>query len=98
MTAGIDFFKELATSEELNDFKLLVDALIKKYPDNRDDILDFLGGLLASTYESPARAVFQAETMKFIALTRNISDGVLPQLGSLTDFFSFLGKGGKPEK
>lgn len=96
--SDVDFFKALATSEELNDFKMIVDALVKKHPDNNDDILDFLGGLLTAMYMNPARAVFQAETMKFMVLTRNIADGVLPQIGSLAEFFRFLGKGGKPEK
>jgi len=87
----------LAVSEELNDFSLLVDALTKKHPDNHDDILDFLNGLLAARYENPARAVFQAETMKFMVMVRNVSavtqaEGFLPFLRS---FMELLKKGGK---
>ena len=98
MGADIDFFKELATSEEMNDLQMIIDTLIKKYPDNKDDVLDFLMGSLGATYENPARAVFQAETMKFLALTRNIAGGVMPHLGELMRFFGSIGKGGKPEK
>ena len=93
MERQMSFMKDLASSEEANDIVVAVARLFEKHPGQKDDVLDFITGLLMSRYESPARAIFQAETMKFLCLVKNMGM-VMPHIDSLLDFFKLV-KGGR---
>ena len=85
----MQLMKELASSEEANDIAVAVTSLLGRHPDHSDDVLDFVTGLLMPRYKSPARAIFQAETMKFLCMTRNM-ENVMPHVGSLVEFLKLV--------
>ena len=96
---SVEFFTELAASEELNEYKLLIDSLLKRYPDNVDDVLDFLGGMLTAMYQNPERAVWQAETMKYAIISLNAATVLNSgKMNPFIEFINSISKGDKPIK